>query len=207
MNTIKTEGPPPESADAALILLHGRGASAEHILTAYRALNRPNVAALALEAPGGTWYPYSFMAPIEQNQPHLDRALQRVEDVVTDLLARGVASHRIALLGFSQGACLASEYVIRHPRRYGAVMVLTGGFIGPPGTVRSEAGEGLDGTPVFLGANDPDGHVPFSRVQDTADWMTRLGAQVEVRRYPGMPHTIVEDELDACRALLDGISA
>jgi predicted esterase len=110
------------------------------------------------------------------------------------------------LLGFSQGACLTMEYVARHPRRYGAVMGLTGGLIGPPGTPREYPGS-LAGTPVFLGTSDPDPHVPFERVKETQAVLSRMGAQVELRRYPGMPHTINEDELDACRALVQRVVA
>ncbi|MDB5173417.1 MAG: hypothetical protein JWN51_2190, partial [Phycisphaerales bacterium] len=142
-----------------------------------------------------------FLAPLAANQPYLDSALRKVESIVTDLLSRGVASERIALLGFSQGACLTTEYVARHPRRYGAVMGLTGGLIGPPGTARGYPGE-LAGTPVFLGTGDPDPHVPFERVLETDAVLTRMGAVVDLRRYPGMPHTINADELDACRKLL-----
>jgi predicted esterase len=197
-----TAGPAPQDAAATLIMIHGRGAGAESILSLYRALDVANVAALAPEAADATWYPHSFLAPIDANQPQLDSALRRIDTLVTDLLSRGIASERIALLGFSQGACLTSEYVARHPRRYGAVMALTGGLIGPPGTPRNYAGS-LGGTPIFLGTSDPDPHVPFSRVEETRDIFERLGATVDLRRYPGMPHTINQEELDACRDLLE----
>ena len=198
---VLTAGPPREQAVATLVLLHGRGAAAEDMLSLHRALNLPEVAALAPQAAGGTWYPHSFLAPIESNQPCLNSALLRVESIVSDLLSRGVASDRIALLGFSQGACLTCEFVARHPRRYGGVIAFTGGLIGPPGTPREYAGS-LDGTPVFLGTSDPDPHVPFERVVETRDVFTRLRAEVELRRYPGMAHSINQDELDAARAIL-----
>ena len=169
-------------------------------------LGADGVAALAPQAAGHTWYPYSFLAPTAQNQPYLDSALRRIETVINDLIARGIASERIAILGFSQGACLTSEFVARHPRRYGAVMGLTGGLIGPPRTPRDYAGS-LDGTPVFLGTSDPDPHVPYGRVEETAAVLTRLGAKVDLRRYPGMPHTINQDEIDACRALVEAIGS
>ena len=197
-------GPPPEQAPATLIMIHGRGAGAESILALYQPLGISDLAALAPEAAGATWYPYSFLAPMESNQPYLDSALRRIETLVIDLLSRSVPSEHIALLGFSQGACLTSEFVARHPRRYGALMALTGGLIGPPGTPRNYTGA-LDGTPVFLGASDPDPHVPFERVQETSAVLTRMGAQVEIRRYPGMPHTINQEELNACRALIEAI--
>jgi predicted esterase len=199
-------GPPPESARATLILVHGRGASAESILSLYPVLGIDDLAAVAPQAAGNTWYPHSFLAPLEANQPYLDSALGRIESLVADLLSRGVASDRIAILGFSQGACLATEFVARHPRRYAAVMGLTGGLIGPPGTPRDYPGS-LAGTPVFLGTSDPDPHVPFERVRETEATLTRMGATVEVRRYPGMPHTINQDELDACRTLLQAAAS
>jgi predicted esterase len=172
----------------------------------YDALHVDDLAALAPQAAGHTWYPHSFLAPIEANQAYLDSALKKIETIVSDLIDRGVPSERIAILGFSQGACLTSEFVARHPRRYGAVIGLTGGLIGPPGTPRDYTGS-LDGTPIFLGSSDPDPHVPFERVRETEDVLTRLGGRVEVRRYPGMPHTISQDELDACRALLEAMTA
>lgn len=204
MNDVIQKGPAPESAPAALILIHGRGATAAGMMDLYAALNRPDIAAVAPQAPGGTWYPHSFMAPFADNQPHLDHALQRIDDLVNDLLDRGLASGQIALLGFSQGACLTSEYTLRHPRRYGAIMILTGGYIGPPGIEHSDTGT-FDGTPVFIGVNDPDPHVPFERAQDTADRYKRMGAAVELRRYPDMPHTVNDDEIAACRKLLERI--
>ncbi len=201
MKTLYQGGPPPEDADAVLILLHGRGATAEGMLDLYRHLDRSTVAAMAPQAPRGTWYPHSFMAPISDNQPHLDHALQRIDAIVHDLLTRGIPAERIALLGFSQGACLATEYALRHPRRYAGLMVLTGGFIGPPGMERHDTGS-FDGTPAFIGSSDPDPHVPFERAQHTADLLARMGAEVDLRRYPDMPHTICEDEIEACRAML-----
>jgi len=184
-----------------LVLVHGRGATAQSILSLYEELGVENISALAPQAAGQSWYPNSFLAPLEANQPYLDSALRRLESIVTDLLARGVPGERVALLGFSQGACLTLQFTARHPRRYGAVMGLTGGLIGPPGTPREYPGS-LDGTPVFLGTSDPDPHVPFERVRETGTVLVRMGAEVELRRYPGMPHSINEDELDACRALL-----
>ncbi|MFN3649453.1 MAG: alpha/beta hydrolase [Armatimonadota bacterium] len=202
---VLTAGPAPEQADATLVLVHGRGAPARGMLGLYDDLALPNAAAVAPQAAGHTWYPLSFLAPLESNQPFLDSALRRLEGVVTDLLARGIPEERIALLGFSQGACLTAELAARHPRRYGAVMILTGGLIGPPGTPRDYPGS-LAGTPVFLGAGDPDPHVPFERVRETAEVFTRMGAAVDLRRYPGLPHSVNEDELEACRSLLRRVS-
>lgn len=201
---VKTAGPPPAQAAATLVLLHGRGADGESILALYAELGLPNIAALAPQAAGYTWYPQSFLAPIEANQPFLDSALRRVESLVNDLLARGVASEKIALLGFSQGACLTCEFVARYPRRYGAVIAFTGGLIGPPGTPRNYAGS-LEGTPVFLGTSDPDPHVPFARVQETAETLRSMKAQVDLRRYVGMGHTINQEEFAAAKSLLERI--
>ena len=201
---VTTEGPSIEQARAAVVMIHGRGASADSILSLYPLLDAPDVTALAPQAAGHTWYPQSFLAPLEANQPYLDSALGKIESVVAELIDRGIPSERIAILGFSQGACLATEFAARHPRRYGAVMGLTGGLIGPDGTPRAYAGS-LAGTRVFLGTSDPDPHVPFARVEETRDVLERLGATVELRRYPGMPHTINEDEIEACRALLQAM--
>ncbi|MDB6110866.1 MAG: hypothetical protein JWR69_2616 [Pedosphaera sp.] len=203
---VLTAGPAPEKADATILLLHGRGGSAENILSLYDELAAKNFAALAPQAAGNSWYPNSFLAPLDTNQPYLDSALARIESLVADLLTRGIPGERIAFLGFSQGACLTSEFVARHPRRYGAVIALTGGLIGPPGTPRNYQGS-LAGTPVFLGTSDPDPHVPFERVKETETVLTRLGAVVELRRYPGMPHTINDDELAVCRKLLQRVIA
>lgn len=194
-------GPPVEEAAGVVVMLHGRGASAEDILSLHGALGIGSLGAVAPEAAGGTWYPYSFLAPLESNQPFLDSALSRVESVVSGLLAAGVAGERIGVLGFSQGACLACEFVARRPRRYGAVIALTGGLIGPEGTAREYKGS-LDGTPVLLAAGDPDPHVPFRRVEETAKVLEGMGAEVEVRRYPGKGHMVSGDELEAARGHL-----
>lgn len=203
---VLTAGPRPEEAAAAIVLLHGRGASADGMLGLFEELGADEVAAVAPQAAGNTWYPLSFLAPTQANEPYLSSALRRVETVVADLLRRGVPAERIAILGFSQGACLASEFVARHPRPYGAVMALTGGLIGPPGTPRDYPGS-LAGVQVFLGTSDPDPHVPYERVAETAATLTRMGAATDVRRYPGMPHTINKDELDACHELLRRVAS
>jgi predicted esterase len=200
---ILTAGPKPEDAETTLILLHGRGADAADILGIYAELKLPNIAALAPDAAGHQWYPQSFLAPIEQNQPYLDSALALLANMVGDLIQRGIPCDRIAFLGFSQGACLTSEFIARNPQRYKAALALTGGVIGAPGQLRSYEGD-LAGTPVFLGTSDPDPHVPFSRVKETEAILKQLGATVEVRRYPGMPHTVNYDELEVCMQLLGG---
>jgi len=201
---VLTTGPKLETANAAIIMIHGRGASAQSILSLYEEFALDKVAALAPQAANSTWYPYSFLSPIEANQPYLDSALKKIDTIVTDLLSRGLPSNRIALLGFSQGACLTSEYIARHPRHYGAAMILTGGVIGPPGTPRNYTGS-LANTPIFIGTSDPDPHVPFERVTETRDVLTKLGGKVDLRHYPGMPHTINEEEIGICRDLLSNM--
>ena len=202
---LRTAGPQPENADATLVLVHGRGATAESILALYDQLDLPRCAALAPQAAGHSWYPHSFLAPLESNQPYLDSAILRLETIVSNLIARKIPGERIAVLGFSQGACLATEFAARHPRRYRAIFGLTGGLIGPPGTPRNYAGS-LAGTPVFLGSGDPDPHVPFARVEETRQVLTSMGAKVDLRRYPGMSHGVNQDELATVREMLLGLT-
>lgn len=196
-----TAGPPPRAARRTLLCLHGRGASAADILRLAAELRLDDVACLAPQAAGRTWYPYTFLAPLEQNEPWLGSALGVVSSVLDRLAAEGVTPDRVALMGFSQGACLSLEYVARHARRYAAVIGLSGGLIGPPGTPRQYAGS-LDGTPVFIGCSDVDAHIPLERVQETADVLHHMGAAVDERIYPGMGHTVNRDEIDAVRAIL-----
>lgn len=194
-------GPAPPDARAVVMLVHGRGASAESILSVALALDLPDVAYLAPQAAGRTWYPYSFLAPIDQNEPFLTSALGVMASHVARLNAEGVPSERIAFIGFSQGGCLSLEFAARHPRRYAAVAGLSAGLIGPPGTPRDYAGS-LESTPVFLGCSDTDSHIPLARVHESAAVLRRLGAAVDERIYPSMGHTINDDEIAAVRAML-----
>ena len=203
---VLTVGPLPKDAAATILFIHGRGASAESILSLYDELGADGCAGVAPQAAGHTWYPQSFLAPLAANQPYLDSALARIESLVTGLLDQGVPTRRIILLGFSQGACLATEFAARNPRTYGAVLGLTGGLIGPRGTLRPYAGS-LAGVRVFLGCGDPDPHVPFARVQETKAVLAGMGAEVELRRYPGRLHTVSEDELEACREAIRQVLA
>jgi predicted esterase len=198
-------GAPLETAAAVMIMVHGRNASPNAILSLVPAISRPEFAYVAPAAAGGTWYPHSFLAPRDQNEPGLSSALGVLDALVTSVLARGVPSHKIVLLGFSQGACLTSEFVIRHPRRYGGALVLSGGLIGPPGTTWDDVTTSLDGTPVFLGCSDVDGHVPKERVLESEAVFTRLGARVKRTLYPGMGHLVNEDEIKEVQAVLDAI--
>lgn len=212
---VYTSGAPLAEATGAVILIHGRGATAESILTLAPELDRPEFAYLAPQAAGSTWYPYSFLAPVEQNEPHLSSALALVEAMLDEIGAAGIPAERTLLLGFSQGACLASEFVARHPRRYGGLAALSGGLIGRAGNPEEPDGESpnhfkyggsLAGTPVFLGCSDVDPHIPRERVEKTARILRDLDAEVTMQLYPGMPHTVNQDEIDHVRALLDAIA-
>ena len=191
-------------AGAAAILIHGRGGSAEGMLELARTIGVEDVAWLAPQAEGGAWYPFSFMAALDSNEPWLSASLAVVDGLVGHCVAAGVAPERVALGGFSQGACLASEYAARNARRYGALVLFSGGLIGPPGTPREYAGS-LAGTPVLLGCSDVDPHIPVERVHETARVLRSMGANVDERIYPGLGHTVVDDEIAAARAILDGL--
>jgi predicted esterase len=199
-------GADPRQARAAVLLLHGRGGSPEDILGLARPLRAEGVAYVAPAAAGQTWYPQSFLAPLTANEPWLSSALARVEELVEGLAAEGVPPERQLVCGFSQGACLALEHTARYARRYGGVVAFTGGLIGPPGTPRDYAGS-LAGTPIFLGAGDPDPHVPWARVEESGAVLSRMGGDVAVARYPGLGHAIDDDELARARAILAGITA
>ena len=194
-------GAPLAEARAAVILLHGRGATAHDILTLAAELDEPHVAFLAPQAAGNSWYPYSFLQPIERNEPELSSALHGVAGLVAAVEAAGIPAARIVLGGFSQGACLAAEFVARHARRYGGLLVLSGGVIGPPDMPRTYAGS-LDGMPVLVGCSDVDAHIPLSRVQETADVLRALGGDVTLQVYAGMGHIINQDEIERARALV-----
>ncbi len=199
-------GTPLVDAMLVVILLHGRGGSAENILGLASAIDVPAVAYLAPEAKNHTWYPQSFMAPRAANEPFLSSALAEVEAVVRSAEVAGFNRERVVIAGFSQGACLATEFIASHPARYGGLIALTGGLIGPPDTVlldRSRyTGVELAGTPAFLGSGDPDPHVPWTRVQESAKVLQAMGASVTTRRYPGRPHTISPDEIERARSLI-----
>jgi predicted esterase len=186
-------------------MVHGRGATAESILTLADEFGRPALAYLAPQAHGYAWYPYSFLAPMEQNEPGLTSGLAALGDLLERIAAAGIPPERTVLLGFSQGACLSLEFAARNTRRYGGVIGLSGGLIGPPGTPRDYAGS-LSGTPVFLGCSDRDPHIPRQRVDETAQVLTGLGGEVTERIYPAMGHTVNEDEIEFVQELLAGLA-
>lgn len=186
-----------ETAKAAMILVHGRGATAEDIMTIVPEIQRPGWAYLAPQSDGSAWYPNPFTAPIESNEPYLTAAFEMMARLVNDVEAH-VPVHRLALLGFSQGACLTLEFAARNARPYGAIFGLSGGLIGPDGTSRDYPGS-FEGTPAFLGCSDVDPHIPKERVAQAAEVLERMGAAVTLRLYPGMGHLVSHDELDAIR--------
>ncbi len=188
-------GKPLADAKAAMILVHGRGANAESILGLHTVLPHPDLIYLAPQAVDNSWYPYSFLTPMAQNEPDLSSALQVIADLIAQVEAAGIPPEKIILGGFSQGACLTSEFVARNAKRYGGILVFSGGLIGPAGTPREYPGS-LDGTPIFIGCSDTDAHIPLARVHETADVFTRLGGRVTEKIYPGMAHTVIKNEVD-----------
>jgi len=198
---VLTSGHKLPGASGAVILVHGRGASAEDILTLGQEFDHAELAYLAPQAAGHSWYPYSFLAPIAQNEPWLTSALNKLGEIVEDISHAGIARDKIVFAGFSQGACLASEFVARNAMRYGGLLAFSGGLIGPPGTEFHYSGK-LGGTPAFFGGVDPDPHVPWQRVQESASALSALGAEVRLRRYPEMPHAINQEELGEARRLI-----
>ena len=198
-------GAPPSRAKGVVLLIHGRGASAESMLPLADEVAMPDLCYLAPQAEGYTWYPQSFRAPTAANDPYLSRALGRIAAIIADILGADVDAAKLAVIGFSQGACLTSETVLRNPRPYGFVGVLSGGAIGPPGTPRDYAGT-LEGARIFLGCSDHDPHIPLARVKETTEVFTRMGAEVTERIYPGSSHGINDDELTHVRAGLAGLA-
>jgi phospholipase/carboxylesterase len=196
-----TAGTPLEEANAALVLVHGRGATARSIVQMGGEVHRDGVALLAPQAARNTWYPNSFLAPVERNEPGRRSGLQAVEDAVGTAVGAGIDRERVVLLGFSQGACLASEFVARNPRRYGGLVALSGGLIGETVDTESYTGD-LEGTPAFVGCSDVDPHIPIERVHATTEAFERLGGDVDERIYEGMGHGVNDDELDAVAELV-----
>jgi len=190
-----------DEARAAMILLHGRGASAQGMLSLADELDVPDVAYVAPQAAHRSWYPESFLAPIDENEPALSSALRVIEDLIERVGESGLTEEKVVLAGFSQGACLATEYAARHPKRYGGIVGLSGGLIGPEGTDFDYEGI-LDGTPVFLGCSDQDPYIPVERVTETAEVFRYLSAKVTKRIYEGMAHTTNDDEIEHVRSLL-----
>ena len=201
---IAKAGLPLAESRRAVVMIHGRNASPRNILDLVPLLDRPDFSYVAPAAASNTWYPFSFLEPVAKNEPYLTSALRRLEHVFADIQAAGISGERIALLGFSQGACLAAEFAYRHAQRFGGMVLFSGGLIGPPGTTWHSS-RSFGGTPVFLGCSDIDAHVPQWRVDESAEAFDRMEAVVTKRIYPGMGHVVSDDEIRAAQSLLDQI--
>lgn len=198
---IKTSGASLAEASKAMIMVHGRGATAESIMSLSEYLEVDGFALLAPQANSNTWYPYSFMAPKENNEPGLSTGLEMIKELVEDIKAEGIKAEDIYFLGFSQGACLMSEFVARNAERFGGVFVLSGGLIGQNLETSNYSGD-FDGTPIFLGCSDVDPHIPLSRVEESVEVFKDMGAKMNVQLYPNGPHTIYEDEIKEVNGIL-----
>jgi predicted esterase len=190
-----------EEASSALLLLHGRGSTADDILSLATYLDFPTFAYLAPQAEGYSWYPNRFIAPVEQNEPYLSAGLAKIEAIVKEVESHRIGVDKIFIGGFSQGACLATEYVVRNPRRYGGLLVFSGGYIGPLDEQRHPSGN-FNGMPAFLGCSDPDPHIPLQRVRETSVLLQAMGAKVREKIYPNMGHTIIDDEIELARQVI-----
>lgn len=198
---VRVAGRSLQRARAAMLMVHGRGARAEDILSLADQFAQPEFAYLAPQAADNTWYPNRFLVPIAENEPWLSSALELVGEVLKQITAAGIPHERTILLGFSQGACLTLEFAARNARRFGGIAGFSGALIGPEDTPRGYTGS-LAGTPVFLGCSDVDFHVPKERVDQTADVMRTLGGDVTERLYPDMDHTVNQDEIDFVRRMM-----
>ncbi|MFN8435813.1 MAG: hypothetical protein U0V18_17450 [Anaerolineales bacterium] len=191
-----------EEAKSAMILLHGRGASAQDILSLSTYLNFPSMAYLAPQAEGFIWYPNRLIAPVESNEPYLSAAISKIDGLVKHIEASGIPVEKIFIGGFSQGASLSSEFVIRNPRPYGGLLIFSGGYVWQSGKPRTATGN-LKGVPVFNGCSNVDPHIPLERVKETTALLTSLGAEVNEQIYPNMDHTIVDEEIEQARVLIE----
>ncbi|MDZ7719722.1 MAG: dienelactone hydrolase family protein [Balneolaceae bacterium] len=200
-SNIVTHGISPGEADLAMIMIHGRGASAQSIITLSNEFDTGKIHYRAPQANQFTWYPYSFLQPTEQNEPGLSSGLQLIFDIISDLENEGIPKEKIVLLGFSQGACLSTEFVARHPAKYGGLIALSGGLIGK--SVEKEKYKGdLAGTPYFVGCSDVDPHIPVERVDESVEVLKKLGAHITKKIYPGMGHTVNQDEIEQIKKIL-----
>jgi phospholipase/carboxylesterase len=197
-------GTPLEKARAAMILVHGRGASAADIMTVGAELSHPDVAYIAPDAKGNAWYPHPFTAPLADNEPYLGSALELLESLLAEVTAH-VPAERVMLLGFSQGACLTLEFAARHAARYGGIIAFSGGLIGPDGTPRDYPGS-FAGTPAFIGCSDVDPHIKKERVEEAGQVLGRMGAKVTVKLYPNMPHTVNADEIHSAAQIVEAVA-
>lgn len=200
-NKYISAGTPVQQAKTALVMLHGRGGSATDIVRLAKLFNLKDAAIYAPQATNNSWYPYSFMVPEEQNQPALDSAIGSVDQLVKQIEADGIAADRIYFLGFSQGACLALEYVGSNAKRYGGAVAFTGGLIGQE-LITERYGGDFAGTPILITTGDHDPHVPLSRVEESVKILKGLGADVTLQVYPGKPHSISPDEIELADSIV-----
>ena len=191
----------PDDAEQAIIMIHGRGASAANIVTLAEHLNLPRTAILAPQATNNSWYPYSFMAPVEDNQPALNSALKVIDEVIGEIIKNDIALNRIFFLGFSQGACLTLEYTARNAAKYGGIIAFTGGLIGETLNIANYMGD-FSQTPFLITTGDPDPHVPLSRVEESIAVLKTMNAQVSSRVYRGKPHSISMEEIELANELI-----
>ena len=196
-----TAGLPLNEAKKALIMIHGRGASSNDILSISRHLEVKDFALIAPQAENRTWYPYSFLVPIDENEPSLTKSLETIAQVVIAIEENGIKKENIYFLGFSQGACLALEFTARNAAKYGGVVAFTGGLIGDK-VHESHYKGNFENTPIFIGTSDPDFHVPVERVNETTKLLEKLGAAVTTKIYDNMGHTISQDEVDLANQLI-----
>ncbi|NWF88799.1 MAG: dienelactone hydrolase family protein [Ignavibacteriaceae bacterium] len=190
-----------DDADAAIIMVHGRGSSAHDIISLAYEVDLPNVAYIAPQAKNNSWYPLSFLNPVEMNEPGISSGMALLNSIVEMVLQKGFTTEQIYLLGFSQGACLSLEYAARNPKKFGGIFGLSGGLIGEAVKLENYSGD-LEGTDIFLGCSDVDPHIPLQRVNDTEQVFKKLNANVSKRIFEGMAHTVNEDEIDFIKTLL-----
>lgn len=195
MHEVKTKGLPLDKARKAIILIHGRGATADSILSLSSYLNLTDYAILAPQANRNTWYPFGFMASDEGNSQALEASLETIDAVFQEILEAGISADQVILLGFSQGACLSLEYAARHAKRFGGIIAFTGGLIGEKINPKKYSGD-FQGTPIFSGSSDRDFHVPASRIKDSAELLKAMGAEVTVKLFNDPDHTIRSEEIN-----------
>jgi phospholipase/carboxylesterase len=198
-----SSGIPLAAAKGALVLLHGRGGTAQNIISLAGEFNLTDLAIVAPQATNNSWYPHSFIAPVADNQPALDSALSVIGETVKDILAAGIAEEKIYFAGFSQGACLTLEYIARNAQRYGGAVAFTGGLIGRQLETAHYKGD-FGGTPILIATGDPDPHVPLTRVEESAALLKDMGADVTMKVYKDRPHTITQQEIDLANELIFG---
>ena len=198
---IATAGTPLAQAKGALVLLHGRGGTARNIISLASEFNLTDFTIFAPQATNQSWYPHSFMAPVEENQPALDSALQVIGQTVEEIIAAGIPAHKIYFAGFSQGACLTLEYIARNAQRFGGAVAFTGGLIGEKLQLSNYKGD-FAGTPILISTGDPDPHVPLSRVEESVATLKNLGAEVTLKVFKGRPHTILHEEIELANQLI-----